>query len=374
MLELDLSEEQEAIRAMVTRLGMDTLAPASRSAQSDLAVPPEVWRAMADTGLVAPVPAELGGGGVPDVLSSLIAAEGLAHGDAAIAMAAIASGAAAVLIGLAATDDQQASLLPPVVADNGWRGSVALYEGFGRAPSEYRTTVRREGSTWRVTGRKVAVPFGSAADVLVVVGTDPSTDGRLRAALVPARDPGILVQSVAPQMGLEAAPLSTIELDVAVPDDQIVGGASSDPGVLSRVVSRLRLLPAAVALGAAQRAREYAAGYANERVAFGRPISSFQGVSFLMAEAQVQIDAARLEIWKVASSVETADPATLEAAVSRAVSHAGSVAAGTARDALQVLGGHGFITDHPVERWYRATASLGALDFDPMAVSLASAL
>lgn len=374
MVEPELSEDQEAIQEVATGVGMDVLAPASAEAQSNRAVPSDVWRTLSETGLVAPVAVEYGGGGIPDPVSSLVVAEGLAHGDPAIAVAALSSGAAAVLIGEAGTAAQCAELLPPFVSNVGWRGSVALYEGYGRSPSEYRTIIQTAESGWRVKGQKVAVPFGDVADVLVVVGTDPAAEGRLRAALVPVHDPGVTVLATESHMGLEAAPSATLEIDVSISADQLVGGPESDVQALSRVISRLRLLPAAIALGAAQRAREYASDYATGRVAFGRPISSFQGVAFLLAEAQIQLDAARMQLWEVAAAGDNDDPSALEHAVSQAVSYAGSVAAAATRDAVQVLGGHGFITDHPVERWYRATAALSTLDFDPSLVSFASAL
>jgi alkylation response protein AidB-like acyl-CoA dehydrogenase len=206
------------------------------------------------------------------------------------------------------------------------------------------------------------------------VGTDPAAGGRLRAALVPVHDPGVTVLTTQSHLGLEAAPSATLEIDVSISADQLVGGTDGDVQVLSRVISRLRLIPAAVALGAAQRAREYASDYATGRVAFGRPISSFQGVAFLLAEAQIQIDAARLQVWEVGAASDDAEPSALEHAVSQAVSYAGSVAAAVTRDTVQVLGGHGFITDHPVERWYRATAALSTLDCDPSLVSFASAM
>jgi alkylation response protein AidB-like acyl-CoA dehydrogenase len=374
VVEPELSEDQEAIREVATSVGLDVLAPASADAQSNRAVPSGVWRTLSETGLVAPVAVEYGGGGIPDPVSSLVVAEGLAHGDPAIAAAALSSGAAAVLIGEAGTPAQCAELLPPFVIDAGWRGSVALYEGFGRSPSEYRTTIQATESGWRVRGQKLAVPFGDVADVLVVVGTDPAAGGRLRAALVPAHDPGVTVLTTGSHMGLEAARSATLEIDASISADQLVGGPDGDVQVLSRVISRLRLLPAAIALGAAQRAREYASDYATGRVAFGRPISSFQGVAFLMAEAQIQLDAARMQLWEVAAAIDNDEPSALEHAVSRAVSYAGSVTAAATRDAVQVLGGHGFITDHPVERWYRATATLSTLDFDPSLVSFASVL
>ena len=143
-----------------------------------------------------------------------------------------------------------------------------------------------------------------------------------------------------------------------------------------RVISRVRLSLGAIALGTAQRARQYASEYATDRVAFGQPISRFQGVSFMLADAQMHLDAARLDVWDVLTEVDRMPVTRLERQVSMAVNHAGEVASSVTRNALQVLGGHGFITDHPVERWYRTTAGLSAIDFDcscsPLTMSFSS--
>ena len=122
----------------------------------------------------------------------------------------------------------------------------------------------------------------------------------------------------------------------------------------------------------ARRAVDYASNYATERVAFGRPIAAFQGVSFLMAEALTRIAAVRLDLLDAAAQIDCGTVA--EDAVTWAVNYATAAATQATRDAVQVLGGHGFITDHPVELWYRAAAALAALDFDPACSSFDPAL
>jgi len=171
-----------------------------------------------------------------------------------------------------------------------------------------------------------------------------------------------------------AAATASVEYDLVVTDDQLLGGPEADPDELARVIARVRLSTGAMLVGCAQRAMEYASQYAVERIAFGRPIAALQGVSFMMAEARMQLDATRLELWAVASSIERAPVRDLERAVTRAVTYAGSVATSVTRDAVQVLGGHGFISDHPVERWYRSAAVLSTVDFDPLCVPFAAAL
>jgi hypothetical protein len=192
--------------------------------------------------------------------------------------------------------------------------TVALYEGFGRSPREYRTFIRvsPDGSV-QVSGRKVAVPFAGVAELMLVVGTDVETS-RLRA---------------------------------------VVLGADT---------------------GTSQRAIDYSAKYATERIAFGRPIAGFQGVSFRLAEAQIRVDAARLEMLDAADLLDRGGADKADAAVTKAVNYAGEVAMQSTRDAVQVLGGHGFVTDHPVELWYRCAVALAVLDTDPLCSSFEAAL
>jgi alkylation response protein AidB-like acyl-CoA dehydrogenase len=374
LVDFNLTEEQLSVQELARSVGIAVLSPVAKEAEVAKGIADAGWSQMLETGLVAPVAVEYGGGGIPDPLTHLLAAEGLAYGDAAIAASAIWSGNAALLIGLCGTPEQCARYLP-AFSDPSRRASVAHYEGYGRAPSEYQTTIEHDGSDgWHITGRKVAVPFAGQADPLVVIGIDRQAGNRLRAAVITDGVSTETVTSVEPYIGLDATPLATVSFDKTVGAEQILGPIDGDATVLPRAISRIRLLTAAVALGCAQRAREYASDYATERVAFGKAISSFQGVAFLMADAQMQIDAARLQLWKAALDLDDADNGTLERDVSLGVNYSTSIAASVTRDAVQVLGGHGFIADHPVERWYRATAGLSTLDCDPTCSAFVPAL
>lgn len=371
LLDLELSSEQNAVLETSRALGVDLLDAAARVSERERALSAGVWGNLVETGLVAPVDVEHGGGGLPDAMTSMLIAEGLAHGDAATAAAALWSGHAATLIGLCGTESQRTGVLPRFVTDPAPRAAVAMYEGYGRAPSEYETVIQAERGGWRVRGRKVAVPSGATADPLIVVGADP-TNGLLRAAIV-SPPAGVSTRASA-HLGLDAANLSTLEFDVVVSEADLIGGPDGDADALAVAVSRFRLTTGAIALGCAQRAQEYAAHYVTERVAFGRPLAAFQGVAFLMADAHMQLDAARLQLWDVASRLDGQLASSLEREVSLAVNYSTSIAAHVSRDSLQVLGGHGFITDHPVERWYRATAGLAAMDCDPSCSGFAPAL
>jgi alkylation response protein AidB-like acyl-CoA dehydrogenase len=131
----------------------------------------------------------------------------------------------------------------------------------------------------------------------------------------------------------------------------------------------MRLTVPAVAIGAARAANQYAARYAQERMAFGRPIAAFQGVAFLVADADTAIDVARLALWSAVCEMERAtDVRALDDLVTSAVSRICSAMERVTRDAVQVLGGSGYVTDHPVEHWWRSVMTLASIDTDPLAV------
>jgi hypothetical protein len=376
-VELKPSDELSAVAELARSLGVEKLSTAARSAESGSQVDGAVWRALADSGLTAGTRAEHGGDGLVDAVTRMVAAENLAYGDPGIALASLWSGAAATLLSEHGTS-AQGERARQLRSDSSARGAIAMYEAFGRGPDEWTTSI--SGGTGKITvlGTKVGVPFAAAADVLIVVGTDPDA-GTLRAVIVPRDDAGVTLEPAYGSIGLDAVQARVAHFDVTLPADAGLGGGSLDPVALAVSVERIRLLIGAVAVGTAQRAIDYASEYAKERVAFGRPIAGFQGVSFLLAEKQMRVEAARLEVAEAASAIDLGgtcadDVARLRQAVRDAVNYATDAAAMATRDAVQVLGGHGFLVDHPVELWYRSAAALAALDFDPLCSAFAPAV
>ncbi len=368
MFDLDTTEETEAITSLGRALGMEVLFGLAKTAEQQCELPGAARQALFDSGLTIPVDVEFGGGGVPRCAAQMAAIEALSYGDAALTLASAWSGAAATLIRRLGSPAQQAASLPRFAADVHANGSVALYEGHGRAPSESATTlssinqISPGNARWKLTGTKLAVPNAAASDQIVVIAA--KNDGTLAAVIVTPVTPGVTISEPDQGIALNATRMCTVHLDCDITDDAILG--SGDAQSFQLAVSHVRLIVAAAALGCAQRSVDYAAKYANERIAFGKPISAFQGVSFLLAEAAIRIGAARIEMHEVADRIDDGDAANIEQHTTNAVNYITSVAAQATRDAMQVLGGHGFITDHPVEIWYRTTAALATLDFDPL--------
>lgn len=298
-----------------------------------------------------------------DDLARQVVVQHLAHGDPGIAMAAVWSGAAAGLLAEHGSPGQH-EMLSTLLSDPTSRSGVALYEGFGRGLGDLETTVSLTGDVVRVVGVKAAVPFAAAADPLVVVGRDPRSGG-LRAVVTKSSAEGVTVAPAQSGLALGAARLAGVSFDLSLPKSALLGGPDLDSEALARSVQQLRLLVASALIGTALRATEYAAAYVSERQAFGRPIASFQGVSFPIAESLMRLEAARLEAADLASSLGRLPAAELDRAVGDAIAYASSAAVDATRHGVQSLGGHGYVEDHPVELWFRSATALAALDFDP---------
>jgi alkylation response protein AidB-like acyl-CoA dehydrogenase len=350
MINLSPGADEIEVAELARSVGAELLEPAARAAEAAAGVPVDVWDRLHATGLVTGFVA----GGTDEIPSALLHArivEGLAYGDPGLALAAAWSGAAELLLARHGTADQ-------VAVASGRRPALALYEGYGRSPSELQTTIATSPGGVRVAGTKIAV---SATDgPLVVIGVDPAGSA-LRAALVPVGAAGVEVCSPGRGLALDAGRPTEVRLDVAVGGGSLLVPASD--AALRSDVERIRLLLAAALVGCGQHAVDHAASYATERVAFGRPIAGFQGVSFPLAEAHARLEAVRLEIGLVAEALDAGVGADTDS-TSNAVSYAAQVGQAATRAAVQTLGGHGFMADHPVERWFRSATALAAIDFD----------
>lgn len=362
-MDLAPDDELESIADLARTLGLEVLAPAAREADVAGVVPDKVWATLIASGLTVAVPEEMGGGGVLGALARQVAVQNLAYGDPGIAMAAVWSGAVAGL--LAAHGSQaQRTLVPALVSEPSQRCGIALYEGFGRGLRDLETTVSVKDDIVRVVGTKVAVPFADAADPLVVVGLDPRS-GALMAVVTTTSGDGVTAEPCRAGLALGAARLARVSFDLSLPASAVLGGPDLDTRQLELSLQELRLLVASALIGSARRATEYAAGYVSEREAFGRPVASFQGVSFPLAESLMRLEAARLELADLVTSDDRLTADGLDKAVGDAIAYASSAAVDATRHGIQSLGGHGFVEDHPVELWHRSTTALAALDFDP---------
>jgi hypothetical protein len=352
MFTLEQTAEQtdlaDALRQFGQRVVRPLMTHGGRPAPASLE---PVWRELHGMGLTAPVAEASGGQGAPDAGTAVLIAEEVGFADPGVGYDLVSRyRAAAMLDGLGGHTH-----LPALLAGGG--AGVAYFEGFGRSPAELRTTARRVDGGWELTGRKIGVTRPGELQIVVT--------GEAGAFVLEPGTAGVTVERddrEAGKLGTDAVHTANLVLDGARATP-----LTGDPLAVHRQVAALRLGVAAVLLGTARAELAYAADYANSRVAFGQPIAQYQGVAFPLVEVDMEIDTSRLLLWKAAIDVETlTDPWVIAERTAEVVSRCAKTAYEAGRHAVNTLGGHGFIQDHPVEQWHRGSAVLAALDFDPL--------
>jgi acyl-CoA dehydrogenase len=356
-MDLTPTDEQSALIEELHRVAERQIRPAARGCEEAGAVAEPVRRVLRDIGVTAPVPEEYGGQGELDALTGVMVAEELAWGDPGVAYDAVAGAAAAGAIARAATAGQRAELLPPLAAGAATATLAFTEREAGTDPFHLEARAEPlgppEGGV-AISGTKYGVAAGATLVLVVTGGPGGPALWRLPPAAGQATPEG--------KLGLRSAATVKLAVDrVAVAARDRLGGP--EPAAAAAALLAARLLRAGIAVGLARAAVEYAAGYARERSAFGRPIGAFQGVSFPIADRALEVDAARLLSWQAAAALDAGAPAGAAARlVAAAWGQAAATAVSASDDAVQVLGGHGYLRDHPVELWYRDAMTLAALD------------
>jgi alkylation response protein AidB-like acyl-CoA dehydrogenase len=344
--DLQPTEEQLALKQTLADFAAQVLRPAAREAEAARRTPEEVARRIHELGVTAPVPEAHGGGGSFDALTYCIAAEELAWGDPAIAYQALGTGLAALVIDRAGTEEQRSAHLPAFAESAPPRSFVAIAEKVAAGDLESLDTAVTGDE---MSGRKYGVLEAESAQLGIVAGRAP--DGDLAAGIVA---PGSY-EIVKPEdkLGLEAAPTWVVDFDTT-------GQALLKGNELGQAMLLAKIMTGAVALGCARASLEYAATYATEREAFGKPIGAFQGISFKIADMAIAVDAARVGLWRSAWHIDRGTATLADVAEANGQCLAAAVLCGD--DGVQVLGGHGFVTDHPSEMWFRDAVTLSVLD------------
>ena len=242
------------------------------------------------------------------------------------------------------TDEQKQQILSSYIGPDFTAGTAALMEPrFGFDVNELATTAEQQNGDFVINGTKCFVPLAAdAAQILVYA----RTGNDLSAFLVPHGTPGLNITEREKNMGLQA--VATYELSL---DDCRVPASSQLQGDLQPVLNRSRIALATMAVGVAKAAYEYAREYAKERKAFGVAIAQKQAIAFMLAEMAMEIDAARLLAWEAAWKIDAGEDATRVSCLAK--NYAADMVLKVTDNALQTLGGHGYIRDHPVELWLR---------------------
>jgi len=354
-MDFALSAQHEEIRRTVRDFAEREIAPVADELERRGEFPHEIIRKAAGLGLLGvPYPEEVGGTGL-DSLAYAITIEELsrASGSVGIIVSAHTSLGCNPLY-LAGTPEQKDRYLRPL-ASGEQLGAYGLTEpGAGSDSRGTRTRARRDGEEWVLNGSKRFITNAGVAGVYIVTAlTDREAEsGKISAFIVPADAPGFSIGRMEEKMGLHAS--NTGELlfdDCRIAVENLLGEEGEGDKLFLKTLDGGRIGIGAMALGLAQAAFEAASAYARERKQFDRPIASFQGVAFKIADMATRIDAARLLVYRAAWLKDAGRSYTTEAAMAKLF--ASEMARDVTNDAIQVHGGYGYITEYRVERYLR---------------------
>jgi alkylation response protein AidB-like acyl-CoA dehydrogenase len=357
------SEEQELVRDSMRRFGEEVLRSAARASDDAAGATDELLDQIQALGLAAlSVPEALGGAAAErSTVTGALVAEELARGDMGLAVAALAPIAVVNAIVEWGTAAQQARLLPAFLGDKFHAASLALLEPKPLSdPMSPRTgAVRSREGGWELYGDKALVPLAARAAFFLVVADVKGMGPRL---FVVERDATGLTISPDPAMGVRGAGLGRLHMQgVRVGDDALVGGPSpEEPFDLGALVDRARIAWCAMAVGTSQAVLDYVVPYVNSRIAFGEPVSNRQAVAFLAADMALEIEGMRLLVHRAAALADRGKAVAPVATLARIL--CASKGAKIGSDGVQLLGGHGFVKEHPVERWYRDLRAVGVFE------------
>ena len=354
-MDFALSEQHVEIRRTVRDFAEREIAPVADEMERRGEFPAEIIRKAAGLGLLGvPYPEAVGGTGL-DSLAYAITIEELARasGSVALIVSAHTSLGCAPLY-TAGTPEQQERFLRPL-ASGAKLGAYGLTEpGAGSDSRGTRTRAHRDGDEWVLDGSKRFITNAGAAEVYIVTAvTDRNADeGRISAFIVEAGTPGFSIGRMEEKMGLHASNTGELLFDgCRIPAGNLLGEEGDGDRLFLKTLDGGRIGIGAMALGLAQAAFEAASAYAKEREQFGRPIASFQGVAFKIADMATQIDAARLLVYRAAWLKDQERPYSTEAAMAKLF--ASETARQVTNDAVQVHGGYGYVTEYHVERYLR---------------------
>jgi alkylation response protein AidB-like acyl-CoA dehydrogenase len=356
LFDLTPSEDQQLIMETVGEFAAEQLRPAAAEADAKLSPPDGLLARAAELGVtLIGIPEELGGAATErSVVTSVLIAEALAHGDLGLAVAVLAPSAVSTALVLWGDAQQQADYLPAFVGENVPAAAVALQEAKPLFdPFKPGLRARRTPSGYQLDGVKSLVPRATQAELFIV---SADLEGRGPALfLVESAGAGLTV-GAEPAMGLRGAATGKLHLErVKVPGGALLGEGS--PEVFTEVVRLSRLGWAALAAGTAKAVLDYVIPYVNERTAFGEPISHRQAVAFSVADIAIELEGLRLVTLRAAARAEQGKPYAREVALARKLATDKGMRIGSA--GVQLLGGHGFTKEHPVERWYRDLRAIG---------------
>ncbi|MBN1691444.1 MAG: acyl-CoA dehydrogenase family protein [Dehalococcoidia bacterium] len=349
MISFSPSEEQKMVVSTVKQFATDVMRKKFRDCDESGEIPAEIIDTAWELGLVIScIPEQWGGSGWDhSALTGVLMAEELAWGDLSMAMHILAPSLAILPIVEMGTEEQKNKYLPPLCGGKFASATASFVEPrFDFDCNELGTTARKNGG-YTLSGQKCYVPLAADAGFNLVYAREGSSN---QVFIVEKGAKGLEIGAKEKNMGIKA--LATYELslkDCKVPLESRLGG---DKGCDFKRLSNLsRVALAAMAVGVGRSTLEFSRDYARDRYAFGEPIGSRQAVAFMVADMAIEVDAARLLAWEAAWKLDRQEDATRESCLAK--TYADNMAMLVTDYGVQVMGGHGYVRDNPVELWFR---------------------
>jgi alkylation response protein AidB-like acyl-CoA dehydrogenase len=357
LFDLTPSDEQQMLSSSVREFALAKLRPAAEQADAEWASPGPLLAQANELGLtMVGVPEELGGAVEQrSAVTSVLMSEALSQGDMGIAVACLAPAGVSTALGLWGDAEQQATYLPEFVGENVPAAALAMLEPQPLFdPLKLRTRARAAGGGYVLDGVKSLVPRARDAELFVVAAELEGTGPAL--FIVEPGTSGITVETE-PGMGIRAAATGRLRFDgVSLPGAALLGDAEA----YRECVQLSRLAWCAVAVGTGQAVLDYVIPYVKDRAAFGEPVSNRQAVAFTVANIAIELEGMRLATYRAASRVDQGLSFPREVTLARRLCAERGMGIGS--DGVQMLGGHGFVKEHPVERWYRDLRAAGVME------------
>jgi alkylation response protein AidB-like acyl-CoA dehydrogenase len=351
----EISQEALDLRDMVRRLAQDKIAPRAGDIDRKSEYAWDVRELLASHDVLGlPFAAEYGGTGTGTLVLQM-AVEEIAKACASSALMLMVQELGTLPIQLFGSEEQKQRWLPKC-ASGEWSPAFALSEPeAGSDPAAMRTSAVRDGDEWVINGQKAWITNAGVADFYVVFATTDRENRRTSAFVVEKDRDGFDPGKLEHKLGIKGSPTGSPSFtDVRVPHENLIGEEGKGLSVALGTLERTRLGAAAQAVGIAQGATDYANSYAAERIAFGKPINQLQAIQFKLADMETGTAAARELLYKACSMADKPQrPADLGKWTSMAKLFASDNAMKVTVEAIQVLGGYGYVNEYPVERMMR---------------------
>lgn len=354
MIGFELTQEQLALQETAHKFAANEIRPKAVEYDREGKFPEEIFRKAFDLGLLSGfIPEDLGGLGLGS-LDTCVMEEELAWGCAGIATSMSANGLALLPVLIGGTDGQKREFVRPFAEKLQFASFCLTEPGAGSDAGGIKTTAKRDGDDYIISGRKCFITNGSyACQYTVFASTDRSKGHKgLSAFVVPRSLPGVSVGKKEDKMGQRASDTADVLFeDVRVPAANRIGNEGDGFKIAMMTLDRARPTVAAMAVGVARAAFEHAMQYSKERVQFGTPIAMNQAIHFMLADMAMDIEAARLLAYKSAWLLDQGRRNTKESSFAKAF--AADLAMRVTTDAVQIFGGYGYMRDYPVEKLMR---------------------